>query len=94
MSQLVKLMATAEATGITAGAATSIMTSSDVGATCVRLVNTDSGTVTVGVSTRVGAATTQYFKMPTLSVEFLQKKHTDVLWTSAAIEANNVGFTN
>ena len=94
MSQLLKLIGTAEATGTTAGTATSITSSSDVGATCVRLVNTDSGTVTVGVSTIVGAATTQYFKMPTLTVEFLEKKATDVLWTSAAIEANNVGFTN
>ena len=94
MSQLVKLIATAEATGTTAGAATSITSSNDVGATCVRLVNTDSGTVTVGVSTRVGAATTQYFKMPTLTVEFLEKKATDVIWSSAAIEANNVAFTN
>jgi len=94
MSQLIKLIGTAEATGITAGAATSITSSLDVGATCVRLVNTQSSTVTVGVSTRVGSATTQYFKMPTLTVEFLEKKATDVLWTSAAIEANNVGFTN
>ena len=94
MSQLIKLISTAEITGTTAGTATSITSSDDVGATCVRLVNTDSGTVTVGVSTRVGAATTQYFKMPTLSVEYLQKYSNHVIWTSAAIEANNVGCTN
>ena len=94
MSQLVKLIATAEATGTTAGTATSITSSSDVGATCVRLINTQGSTVTVGVSTLVGAATTHYFKMPTLTVEFLEKKTTDVIWTSAAIEANNVAFTN
>ena len=50
MSQLVKLIATAEATGTTAGTATSITSSSDVGATCVRLVNTQGSTVTVGPS--------------------------------------------
>jgi hypothetical protein len=63
-------------------------------ATCVRLHNTTSGIVTVGVSTSVGAATTNYFSMPGNSVEFLEKPATDVIWTSAQIKASKVGFTN
>jgi len=89
MSQLLKLIATQETTGTTAGAATSISE-----ATCVRLYNSDASEVTVGVSTLVGAATTNYFIMNTKQTEFLQKKSTDVIWTSAAIKANKVGFTN
>ena len=89
MSQLLKLIATQETTGTTAGAATSISQ-----ATCVRLYNSDGSEVTVGVSTLVGAATTNYFTMNTKETEFLQKKSTDVIWTSAAIKANKVAFTN
>ena len=76
-------------TGTSAGAATSISNS-----TCVRLHNNTSGIVTVGVSTMVGAATTNYFSMPANSVEFLEKLPTDVIWTSSAIKAAKVGFTN
>jgi hypothetical protein len=76
-------------TGTSAGAATSIFSS-----TCVRLHNSTSGIVTVGVSTIVGAATTNYFSMPGNSVEFLEKSPTDVIWTSSAIKASKVGFTN
>jgi hypothetical protein len=63
-------------------------------ATCVRLHNNTSGIVTVGVSTSVGAATTNYFSMPGNTVEFLEKLPTDVIWTSSAIKASKVGFTN
>lgn len=76
-------------TGTTAGAASSI-----TNATCVRLHNNTSGIVTVGVSTIVGAATTIYFSMPGNTVEFLEKYPTDVIWTSSAIKAAKVGFTN
>ena len=76
-------------TGTTAGAASSI-----TNATCVRLHNNTSGIVTVGVSTIVGAATTIYFSMPGNTVEFLEKYPTDVIWTSSAIKASKVGFTN
>ena len=76
-------------TGTTAGTATSI-----TNATCVRLHNTTSGIVTVGVSTAVGAASTIYFSMPGNSVEFLEKLPTDVIWTSSTIKAAKVGFTN
>jgi hypothetical protein len=76
-------------TGTTAGTASSI-----TNATCVRLHNNTSGIVTVGVSTVVGAATTNFFSMPANSVEFLEKYPTDVIWSSSAIKAAKVGFTN
>jgi hypothetical protein len=86
---ITKIILTEQATATTAGTASSI-----TGATCVRLYNNQSGIVTVGVSTIVGAATTNYFAMPASSIEFLQKSGTDVIWTSAAIKANKVAFTN
>jgi hypothetical protein len=84
-----KIIETQVDTGTNAGAATSINS-----ATCVRLYNNQSGVVTVGVSTLVGAASTNYFAMPAASVEFVQKLGSDVIWTSAAIKANKVAFTN
>jgi hypothetical protein len=86
---LTKIISTQVDTATSAGAATSISS-----ATCVRLYNNTSGVATVGVSTMVGAATTNYFAMPAGSVEFLAKSPTDVIWTSVAIKANQVGFTN
>jgi len=87
--QRTKIIETEVSTGATAGAATSIGS-----ATCVRVHNNTSGIVTVGVSTIVGAATTNYFSMPANSVEFLEKLPTDVIWTSSSIKAAKVGFTN
>jgi hypothetical protein len=87
--QRTKIIETEISTVITAGGASSITK-----ATCVRLHNNTSGIVTVGVSTIVGAATTNYFSMPGNSVEFLEKLPTDVIWTSSAIKAAKVGFTN
>ena len=87
--QRTKIIETEISTAITAGAASSI-----TNATCVRLHNNTSGIITVGVSTLVGAATTNYFSMPGNSVEFLEKLPTDVIWTSSAIKAAKVGFTN
>jgi hypothetical protein len=87
--QRTKIFETEETTGVSAGAATSIGS-----ATCVRIHNSTSGIVTVGISTIVGAATTIYFSMPGNTVEFLEKLPTDVIWTSAAIKAAKVGFTN
>ena len=87
--QRTKIIETEVSTGGNAGAATSIGS-----ATCVRLHNVTSGIVTVGVSTIVGAATTNYFSMPGNSVEFLEKLPTDVIWTSSAIKAAKAGFTN
>jgi hypothetical protein len=87
--QITKIISTEVGTAITAGFATSIGE-----ATCVRLFNNQTGIVTVGVSTLVGAATTNFFAMPGSSVEFLQKTSTDVIWTSTVIKANKVAFTN
>jgi hypothetical protein len=87
--QRTKLIETEISTPTSAGTATSI-----TNATCVRLHNNTSGIVTVGVSTVVGAATTNYFSMPGNSVEFLEKFPSDVIWTSSAIKAAKVGFTN
>lgn len=84
-----KIISSEESTGTNAGAATSISS-----ATCVRLYNNQSGIVTVGISTLVGAATTAFFAMPTNSIEFIQKQGSDVIWTSTAIKANKVAFTN
>jgi hypothetical protein len=64
--QRTKIIESEVSTGISAGAATSI-----TNATCVRLHNNTAGIVTVGVSTIVGAATTNYFSIPSNSVEFL-----------------------
>ena len=87
--QRTKIIDTEVSTGATAGAATSIGN-----ATCVRLHNNTGGIITVGVSTIVGAATTNYFTMPANSVEFLEKLPSDVIWTSSSIKATKVGFTN
>jgi hypothetical protein len=87
--QRTKIIETEVSTGASAGAATSIGS-----ATCVRLHNNTAGVDTVGVSTIVGAATTNYFSMPGNSVEFLEKLPSDVIWSSSAIKASKVGFTN
>jgi len=87
--QRTKIIETEVSTGGSAGAATSIGS-----ATCVRLHNNTGSIITVGVSTIVGAATTNYFTMPANSVEFLEKLPTDVIWTSSSIKAAKVGFTN
>ena len=87
--QRTKIIETEVSTGATAGAATSIGN-----ATCVRIHNDTGGIITVGVSTIVGAATTNYFTMPANSVEFLEKLSTEVIWTSSSIKAAKVGFTN
>ena len=86
---ITKIIVTEETTSTSAGSATSISS-----ATCVRLCNATSSAVTVAISTCVGAATSSYFSMPQYSVEFLQKLPTDVIWTSSAIKANQVAFTN
>lgn len=87
--QRTKIIESEISTETSAGAASSVSSAS-----CVRLHNNTSGIVTVGVSTMVGAATTNYFSMPGNSVEFLEKFPTDVIWTSSAIKAAKVGFTN
>ena len=87
--QRTKIIETEVSTGGSAGTATSISS-----ATCVRLHNDTAGIITVGVSTIVGAATTNYLTMPGNSVEFLEKLPSDVIWTSSSIKAAKAGFTN
>lgn len=87
--QRTKIIETEIATPTAAVSATSVNS-----ATCIRIHNTSSGIVTVGISTLVGAASTTYFSMPGNSVEFLEKLPTDVIWTSAAVKVSKVGFTN
>ena len=86
---ITKIISTQVDTATSTGAATSISS-----ATCVRLYNNTSGVCTVGINTLVGAATTNFFAMPAGSVEFLTNLPSDVIWTSIAIKANQVGFTN
>ena len=83
-----KIIETEVSTAAVAGSASSITE-----ATVVRLHNDTGSIVTVGVSTVVGAATTQYFTMPANTVEFLEKRPTEVIWTSSAIKAAKVGYT-
>ena len=74
----------------TAGAATSFSE-----ATVVRLVNVSGSSAVVGVSTLVGAATTVAMTVPDGTVEFLQKRSTDVVWAkSGTVRGAKVGFTN
>ena len=87
--QRTKIIESEVSTGGDAASASSIGSAS-----CVRLHNDTSGSITVGVNTIVGAATTVFFSMPGNSVEFLEKIPSDVIWTSASIKAAKVGFTN
>jgi hypothetical protein len=88
--QRTKILATQEVIGIAATTAIDVST-----ATLVRLHNNTTGIVTVGIATTtVGAATTSYFSMPAGSVEFIEKTASHVMWATAAINANKVGFTN
>lgn len=83
-----RIIETEVATATVSGSASNI-----TNATVVRLHNNTGSIVTVGISTIVGAATTNYFTMPANSVEFLEKLPTDVIWTSSAIKATKVGYT-
>lgn len=86
---ITKIIDTEVSTPTTVGTASSINS-----ATLVRLYNNQASAVTVGVSTLVGSATTSFFTMHQYTTEFLQKSASDVIYTSAAIKANKVGFTN
>ena len=89
MTQRVNIIATEQATPTTACTASSISK-----ATCVRLYNQTGADVVVNVSATVGAASTNQFTMSAGRTEFLEKLHTDVIFTSGAIKAAKVGFTN
>lgn len=86
---ITKMVATEVATPTAAGSASSISQ-----ATCIRLHNDTGGIATVGISTLVGSGTTIFFSMPANSVEFLTKLPSDVIYTTPAIKAAKVGFTN
>jgi len=86
---ITKIVTTQVNTTTSAGAASSI---SD--ATCVRLYNNTAGIVTVGINTLVGAVSTNFFERPGGSVEFSTKAASDVIWSTTAIRANKVAFTN
>jgi hypothetical protein len=86
---ITKIITTQVNTPTTAGTASSI---SD--ASCVRLYNNTLGIVTVGINTSVGSASTNFFELPSGSVEFLAKTSSDVIWSTTAIKANKVAFTN
>jgi hypothetical protein len=87
--KLTKPIAIEENTATSTGTATSITS-----ATCVRLFNSQGSTVVVNISPEVGAAAVASFSMPTLTTELIQKLPTDVIYTSAAIKATKVSFTN
>ena len=86
---ITKIVGSETNTETSAGSATSISS-----ATCVRLYNNTAGIVTVGINTSVGIGTTNFFTLPPNTVEFLSKNPTDVIWSSTAIKANKVAFTN
>ena len=72
----------------TFGAATSLAQ-----ATVLRVVNVSGSTATIGVSTLVGAATTNFITIPDGTVEYIEKKHTEVLYASGTVRGARVGYT-
>ena len=71
-----------------AGSATSLEQ-----ATVVRVVNVSGSSATIGVSTLVGAASTNFITIPTGSVEYVEKKHTEVLYATGTVRGARVGYT-
>ena len=62
-------------------------------ATVIRVVNVSGSTATIGVCTVVGAATTNFITIPDGTVEYVEKKSTDVCYGTGTIRAAKVGFT-
>ena len=62
-------------------------------ATVIRVVNVSGSSGTIGVCTVVGAATTNFITVPTGTVEYVEKKSTDVCYGTGTIRAAKVGFT-
>ena len=58
-------------------------------ATVVRVVNVSGSSGTIGV----GAATTNFITIPDGTVEYVEKKSTDVCYGTGTIRAAKVGFT-
>jgi len=80
------------------GITSSVNASTFNNATLVRAVNTSSSTsILVTHVAAVGAGTTVIgsFRIPPLSVEYVEKKPTEALWAAnAAVKGAPVGFTN
>ena len=72
----------------TFGAATSLAQ-----ATVLRVVNVSGSAATIGVSTLVGAATTNFITIPTGTVEYIEKKPNDVVYGTGTSRAAKVGYT-
>lgn len=72
----------------TFGAATSLAQ-----ATVLRVVNVSGSTATIGVSTLVGAATTNFITIPNGTVEYIEKKPNDVVYGTGTSRAAKVGYT-
>jgi|TARA_R100001509_G_C4764043_1_gene180738 mannitol/fructose-specific phosphotransferase system IIA component len=72
----------------TFGAATSLAQ-----ATVLRVVNVSGSTATIGVSTLVGAATTNFITIPDGTVEYIEKKPNDVVYGTGTSRAAKVGYT-
>tara|TARA_Y100000287_G_scaffold105169_1_gene84270 strand:- start:70 stop:339 length:270 start_codon:yes stop_codon:yes gene_type:complete len=62
-------------------------------ATVIRVVNVSGSSATIGVCTVVGAATTNFITIPDGTVEYVEKKSTDVCYGTGTIRAAKVGFT-
>lgn len=71
-----------------AGSATSLEQ-----ATVVRVVNVSGSTGTVGVSTIVGAATTNFITIPDGKVEYVEKRPNEVIYATGTLRGAKVGFT-
>ena len=71
----------------TAGAATSFGE-----ATVVRVVNVSGSSATVGVATEVGQ-TGRFITIPTGTVQYVEKKHTEVLYATGTVRGARVGYT-
>ena len=72
----------------TFGAATSLAQ-----ATVLRVVNVSGSSATIGVSTLVGAASTNFITVPTGTVEYVEKKPNDVVYGTGTSRAAKVGYT-
>jgi hypothetical protein len=62
-------------------------------ATVLRVVNVSGSSATIGVSTLVGAATTNFITIPNGTVEYIEKKPNDVVYGTGTSRAAKVGYT-
>ena len=61
-------------------------------ATVVRVVNVSGSSATVGVATVVGQ-TGHFITIPTGTVQYVEKKHTEVLYATGTVRGARVGYT-